>query len=114
VSCACVYLWEALSTCRTYMHLCELLASRSFLSSFLWPLFYLAGFPRAKLLSRRFADMTNTKPWPQVPVGNKDHTSAAVVIIGAGISGTPTDYYRTLRQLGFWLGNACGLLSGRT
>lgn len=28
-----------------------------------------------------------TQPWPQVPVGNKDHTSAAVVIIGAGISG---------------------------
>jgi hypothetical protein len=31
--------------------------------------------------------MTGDKPWPQVPVGNKDHTSAAVVIIGAGISG---------------------------
>ncbi|KAH7112141.1 flavin-binding monooxygenase-like protein [Dendryphion nanum] len=31
--------------------------------------------------------MTGTQPWPQVPVGNKDHTSAAVVIIGAGISG---------------------------
>jgi hypothetical protein len=28
-----------------------------------------------------------TQPWPQVPVGNKNHTSAAVVIIGAGISG---------------------------
>jgi hypothetical protein len=27
------------------------------------------------------------QPWPQVPVGNKDHTNAAVVIIGAGISG---------------------------
>ncbi|KAJ4401919.1 hypothetical protein N0V91_007572 [Didymella pomorum] len=31
--------------------------------------------------------MGGTKPWPEVPVGNKDHTSAAVVIIGAGISG---------------------------
>ncbi|KAF2714814.1 flavin-binding monooxygenase-like protein [Pleomassaria siparia CBS 279.74] len=29
----------------------------------------------------------STLPWPQVPVGNKNHTSAAVVIIGAGISG---------------------------
>jgi cation diffusion facilitator CzcD-associated flavoprotein CzcO len=34
--------------------------------------------------------MTGDKPWPQVPVGNKDHTSAAVVIIGAGISGLCT------------------------
>ena len=32
--------------------------------------------------------MGGPQPWPQVPVGNKDHTSAAVVIIGAGISGT--------------------------
>ena len=31
--------------------------------------------------------MTGDKPWPQVPVGNLDHTRAAVVIIGAGISG---------------------------
>ncbi|KAJ4984098.1 hypothetical protein SVAN01_10386 [Stagonosporopsis vannaccii] len=31
--------------------------------------------------------MGGTKPWPQVPVGNKDHTRAAVVIIGGGISG---------------------------
>ena len=31
--------------------------------------------------------MGGTQPWPQVPVGNKDHTDAAVVIIGAGISG---------------------------
>ncbi|KAF9691619.1 hypothetical protein EKO04_010377 [Ascochyta lentis] len=31
--------------------------------------------------------MGGSQPWPQVPVGNKDHTSAAVVIIGAGISG---------------------------
>ncbi|KAG9198704.1 hypothetical protein G6514_009654 [Epicoccum nigrum] len=31
--------------------------------------------------------MGGLKPWPEVPVGNKDHTSAAVVIIGAGISG---------------------------
>lgn len=29
-------------------------------------------------------------PWPQVPVGNKDHTEAAVVIIGGGISGMCT------------------------
>ncbi|KAF2735958.1 flavin-binding monooxygenase-like protein [Polyplosphaeria fusca] len=31
--------------------------------------------------------MGGSQPWPQVPVGNKDHTSAAVVIVGAGISG---------------------------
>ncbi|KAH7087715.1 flavin-binding monooxygenase-like protein [Paraphoma chrysanthemicola] len=31
--------------------------------------------------------MGASKPWPQIPVGNKDHTDAAVVIIGAGISG---------------------------
>ncbi|KAF2477400.1 flavin-binding monooxygenase-like protein [Lindgomyces ingoldianus] len=31
--------------------------------------------------------MGGSQPWPQVPVGNKDHTTAAVVIIGAGISG---------------------------
>ena len=31
--------------------------------------------------------MTGDKPWPEVPIGNKDHTNAAVVIIGAGISG---------------------------
>ncbi|KAH6008253.1 hypothetical protein HBI83_179980 [Parastagonospora nodorum] len=31
--------------------------------------------------------MGGSKPWPEVPVGNKDHTDAAVVIIGAGISG---------------------------
>ncbi|KAF2086488.1 cyclohexanone monooxygenase [Saccharata proteae CBS 121410] len=31
--------------------------------------------------------MGGTKPWPEVPVGNKDHSNAAVVIIGAGISG---------------------------
>lgn len=31
--------------------------------------------------------MGGSLPWPQVPVGNKDHTDAAVVIIGAGISG---------------------------
>lgn len=29
-------------------------------------------------------------PFPQVPVGNKDHTQAAVVIIGAGVSGICT------------------------
>lgn len=29
-------------------------------------------------------------PWPQVPVGNKDHTQAFTVIIGAGISGLCT------------------------
>jgi hypothetical protein len=32
--------------------------------------------------------MGGSQPWPQVPVGNKDHTDAAVVIIGAGISGS--------------------------
>lgn len=37
--------------------------------------------------------MTGDKPWPQVPVGNKDHTSAAVVIIGAGISGLVSDSF---------------------
>ena len=31
--------------------------------------------------------MGGTKPWPEVVVGNKDHSSAAVVIIGAGVSG---------------------------
>lgn len=31
--------------------------------------------------------MPDSKPWPQVPVGNADHTQAAVVIIGAGFSG---------------------------
>ncbi|KAK8235599.1 cyclohexanone monooxygenase [Phyllosticta capitalensis] len=31
--------------------------------------------------------MAEPKPWPEVPVGNKDHTRAAVVIIGAGMSG---------------------------
>ncbi|KAF1917270.1 flavin-binding monooxygenase-like protein [Ampelomyces quisqualis] len=31
--------------------------------------------------------MSDSQPWPQVPVGNKDRTDAAVVIIGAGISG---------------------------
>ena len=29
-------------------------------------------------------------PWPQVPAGNKNYTEAAVVIIGAGISGMCT------------------------
>jgi hypothetical protein len=29
-----------------------------------------------------------TAPWPKIPVGNKHHTNAAVVIIGAGISGS--------------------------
>ncbi|KAH8719282.1 flavin-binding monooxygenase-like protein [Phaeosphaeriaceae sp. PMI808] len=31
--------------------------------------------------------MGGSQPWPQIPVGNKNHTDAAVVIIGAGISG---------------------------
>lgn len=31
--------------------------------------------------------MTGDRPWPQLPVGNKDHTNAAVVIVGGGISG---------------------------
>ncbi len=34
--------------------------------------------------------MGGDMPWPQVPVGNKDHTEAAVVIIGSGISGMCT------------------------
>jgi len=34
--------------------------------------------------------MAGDKPWPQVPVGNKDYGNAAVVIIGAGISGLCT------------------------
>jgi cation diffusion facilitator CzcD-associated flavoprotein CzcO len=34
--------------------------------------------------------MTGDRPWPQVPVGNQSHTEAAVVIIGAGISGLCT------------------------
>jgi len=34
--------------------------------------------------------MSGDSAWPQVPVGNKDHTEAAVVIIGAGISGLCT------------------------
>ncbi|OCT44178.1 flavin-binding monooxygenase [Cladophialophora carrionii] len=34
--------------------------------------------------------MGGDMPWPQVPVGNKDHTEAAVVIIGGGISGMCT------------------------
>jgi hypothetical protein len=38
-------------------------------------------------------------PWPQVPVGNKDHTDAAVVIIGAGISGKFTNRYRATLQM---------------
>ncbi|OJD36157.1 cyclohexanone monooxygenase [Diplodia corticola] len=31
--------------------------------------------------------MPDSKPWPQVPVGNVDHTQAAVVIVGSGFSG---------------------------
>ncbi|KAK7514695.1 cyclohexanone monooxygenase [Phyllosticta citriasiana] len=31
--------------------------------------------------------MVEPKPWPEVPVGNKDHMQAALVIIGAGMSG---------------------------
>ncbi|KAL2429410.1 FAD-binding monooxygenase ktnD [Exophiala dermatitidis] len=34
--------------------------------------------------------MAGDKPWPQVPVSNKSHTEAAVVIIGGGISGMCT------------------------
>ncbi|KAK6390324.1 hypothetical protein LTR65_005699 [Meristemomyces frigidus] len=34
--------------------------------------------------------MAGDKPWPQVPMGNKNHTDTAVVIIGAGISGMCT------------------------
>lgn len=35
--------------------------------------------------------MAGDKPWPEVPIGNKDHANAAVVIIGAGISGKSRD-----------------------
>jgi hypothetical protein len=38
--------------------------------------------------------MGGSYPWPQVPVGNKDHTDAAVVIIGAGISGKSVELLR--------------------
>ncbi|KAF2445185.1 FAD/NAD(P)-binding domain-containing protein [Karstenula rhodostoma CBS 690.94] len=31
--------------------------------------------------------MAEELPWPQVPIGNKNHANAAVVIIGGGISG---------------------------
>lgn len=34
--------------------------------------------------------MTGSEPWPTVPQGNRDHTQAAVVIIGGGISGMCT------------------------
>ncbi|KAK5714359.1 hypothetical protein LTR17_017215 [Elasticomyces elasticus] len=34
--------------------------------------------------------MTGDLPWPQVPIGNKNHADAAVVIIGAGIAGMCT------------------------
>ena len=34
--------------------------------------------------------MVGDKPWPQIPVGNRDHTNAAVVIVGAGIAGMCT------------------------
>jgi hypothetical protein len=30
---------------------------------------------------------SGTRPWPEVPVGNHEHDSAAVVIIGGGIAG---------------------------
>jgi L-2-hydroxyglutarate oxidase LhgO len=42
--------------------------------------------------------MSGDKPWPEVPIGNKDHTNAAVVIIGAGISGkSPFTYLSHLQ-----------------
>ena len=31
--------------------------------------------------------MVGSKPWPQLAVGNENQTSAAVVIIGAGMGG---------------------------
>ncbi|KAK5699118.1 hypothetical protein LTR97_006767 [Elasticomyces elasticus] len=34
--------------------------------------------------------MTGDLPWPEVPIGNKNHADAAVVIIGAGIAGMCT------------------------
>ncbi len=36
--------------------------------------------------------MGGTKPWPELPVDNKEYTSATVVIIGAGISGMTTSF----------------------
>ncbi|KAL9089485.1 MAG: hypothetical protein Q9159_002525 [Coniocarpon cinnabarinum] len=44
--------------------------------------------------------MGGTKPWPEVPVGNEDQTSAAVVIIGAGMGGAyselPNEQYQDI------------------
>lgn len=34
--------------------------------------------------------MAGSEAWPTIPTGNKDHTEAAVVIIGGGISGMCT------------------------
>ncbi|QIX00642.1 hypothetical protein AMS68_006159 [Peltaster fructicola] len=34
--------------------------------------------------------MVEDKPWPQVPIGNKNHANAAVLIIGCGFSGICT------------------------
>ena len=34
--------------------------------------------------------LSSKKPWPEVAVGNKDHGNAAVIIIGAGLSGICT------------------------
>jgi hypothetical protein len=42
--------------------------------------------------------MAGDKPWPEVPIGNKDHANAAVVIIGAGISGKLKHILRTTRD----------------
>lgn len=36
--------------------------------------------------------MAGDMPWPQVEGGNAGHTNAAVVIIGAGISGMLTSF----------------------
>jgi cation diffusion facilitator CzcD-associated flavoprotein CzcO len=34
--------------------------------------------------------MAGDKPYPEVPIGNQHHSHAAVVIIGAGVSGICT------------------------
>lgn len=41
-------------------------------------------------LSLAESPMGGDKPYPEVPIGNKNHSNAAVVIIGAGISGMCT------------------------
>ena len=45
--------------------------------------------------------MGSSKRWPEVPVGNRDYTNAAVVIIGAGISGTAWSSENAVLGLGY-------------